>query len=195
MQHQHVHRVTHPGNHAARQGGLCLGQGVDLLARVPGLALAKAHGRLIKRHVKAIALHATGLVHRLVICGQHAVGATRGRFDAIGLQGAHHPAALLVLARNAQAAYIAAQTGKHGAGPLAVLDPGVPGLVQRVLRHPGQITPVNGHPAALGRYIGGKRRLGCSGRPAMRSHFRHRRRVVFLLGGGTSHQGSYNQRQ
>ena len=132
MQHQHVHRVTQPGNHAARQRGLRIGIGVDLLARVPGLAFAKAHGGLINRHIEAIALHAARLVHGFVVRGQHAVGAARGRLDAVGLQLAHHPAALLILARNAQATHIAAQAGKYGAGALAVLDPGVPGFVERI---------------------------------------------------------------
>ncbi|MNZ98669.1 hypothetical protein D3C78_1179630 [compost metagenome] len=129
MQHQRIDRVAQPGNGAAGQRGLGFGQGVYLLARVPGLARAEARGQAVERHVVAVALQARGVELGLVVGRQQAFGVAVARFHPVRLELGLHPGALLFAAGNAQAAHFAAQAGKGRRRTFAILEPGIPGFV------------------------------------------------------------------
>ena len=73
MQHQRFDGVIEPGNGTACQCGLGFGQGVNLLARVPGLALAQGGRWCVERNIEFFGAHARAGHLWLVVGREHAL--------------------------------------------------------------------------------------------------------------------------
>ncbi|MDT4848708.1 hypothetical protein FQZ97_828070 [compost metagenome] len=150
LENQGVNGVCHPGHNTALQRGLRGGQGVDLLAAVPGLPAAQPRGWRIERRAVGGGGHAAGRHDRFVVAGEQSVGqAAVGLGHPVRHEAAHHPGLLLGCGGDGELAQFRARAGLTLGGAFAAADPGVPGFVQAVLSPARQLAPARWRPAAL----------------------------------------------
>ena len=92
VQHHGRHGVGQIGNFTTAQRGPGFGQGVDLLAREPGIARIQAGRRLVQRHRKAPARLPPRLQHGLVISRQQTLTLACQGLHPVRLKVRQHPA-------------------------------------------------------------------------------------------------------
>ena len=144
---QGIHRVGQKCNLPPLEHGLRRRQRIDFLTRVPGFALRQPGWRLINGHPKLGTGRSRPLQHWLEITSKQALRPARQGIDPVGLQPFHQPGTLLLHRSDAETPHLTAKRRKHRTRSLATLEPGVPGLVQRIKAPARQFAPRGRHPA------------------------------------------------